>query len=139
MIDSRGGIDRVTGDPDKLAKSDSGIPPRSLQVFTRYPEAGALPNISAMPGRASQTGEESPESGISSVIHQNHQLPSVVILLKGETFPLCTECLPPVSFQSVRAAPYVSGRAAINSTYSNVLDSRANSMKAVNLHPWKSA
>ena len=92
-----------------------------------------------MPGRASQSGEESPESGICSVIHRNHQLPNVVILLKGETFPPCTECLPPVSFESVRATPYVSGRTAINSRYSNVLDSKANWMNAVSLHTWKSS
>src|ERR1700681_3837395 len=92
-----------------------------------------------MPGRASQTREESPESGIYSITHQNHQLPNVVILLKGETFPPCTECLPPVSFESVRATPYFSGRTAINSRYSNVLDSKANWMNAVSLHTWKSA
>ena len=92
-----------------------------------------------MPGRASQTREESPESGIYSITHQNHQLPNVVILLKGETFPPCTECLPPVSFESVRATPYISGRAAINSTHSNVFDSWANPMNAVSLHTWKSS
>src|ERR1700675_368894 len=92
-----------------------------------------------MPGAASQTREESPESGIYSITHQNHQLPNVVILLKGETFPPCTECLPPVSFESVRATPYISGRAAINSTHSNVFDSWANPMNAVSLHTWKSS
>ena len=92
-----------------------------------------------MPGRASQTEEESRESGAYSITHQNHQLPNVVILLKGETFPPCTECLPPVSFESMGATPYVSGRPAIYSTHSNALDSRANPMNAVSLHIWKSA
>src|SRR5436309_12581436 len=73
-----------------------------------------------MPGRVLRTAEELPEGGIYLLPDQNHQLPKVVILLRGETFPPSTECSPPAPFVSVQATAYASGCDGFSLRHSNV-------------------
>ncbi len=49
-----------------------------------------------------RTGSVVPNSGIYSVRHQAHVLPSEVTLTQGETFPRCEACEEEVQFRLVR-------------------------------------
>ena len=49
-----------------------------------------------------KTGSIVPNSGIYSVRHDAHVLPSEVTLMQGETFPRCEACAEEVEFRLVR-------------------------------------
>ncbi|MGB8887040.1 MAG: hypothetical protein WCC87_09980 [Candidatus Korobacteraceae bacterium] len=48
-----------------------------------------------------------PESGVYQVLHYRHRLYHEVTILRGESFPLCSECGSNVRFRLVRAAPCI--------------------------------
>lgn len=48
-----------------------------------------------------RTGLQIPFSGIYTVRHKYHRLPSEVTLLKGNSFPTCAQCDKPVQFDLV--------------------------------------
>jgi len=52
-----------------------------------------------------QKGETIPSTGLYSVTHTPHRLPTEVTLRKGEAFPHCAACAGPVSFVLLRVAP----------------------------------
>lgn len=54
-----------------------------------------------------RTGCSVPESGIYSVIHSQHRLPTEITLIGGQPFPRCSSCADPVYFDLVRSAPAV--------------------------------
>jgi hypothetical protein len=47
------------------------------------------------------TGKEIPQSGIYCVFHPAHRLIRTVRLLKGDSFPRCSQCSDQVSFELV--------------------------------------
>ena len=78
----------------------------SLRHFVHYPE---VPD-SEGGGLSTQvyyTGEPVPESGIYSVSHAPHRLPSEVTLLRQQPFPRCEKCDAPVEFTLLRSAPQI--------------------------------
>jgi hypothetical protein len=54
-----------------------------------------------------KTGRKIPRTGIYTVLHSKHRLPHEVTLLKGESFPRCSQCGSTVEFQLVKAAPQI--------------------------------
>jgi hypothetical protein len=54
-----------------------------------------------------QPASEIPESGIYQVQHYRHRLYHDVIILRGQNFPVCSECGSNVRFRLVKAAPYI--------------------------------
>jgi hypothetical protein len=57
--------------------------------------------------RAEQTynpGDAVPESGVYTVIHDQHRSSHVATIFKGELFPVCAQCGPLVRFALVRPA-----------------------------------
>jgi hypothetical protein len=50
-----------------------------------------------------ETGSFIPTSGIYSVSHSAHKLPSEVALVKSQQFPRCAKCDVPVTFMLIRA------------------------------------
>ena len=55
-----------------------------------------------MPKLSLTSGQQVPSSGLYQVLHEAHPLPAQVTLLKGYTFPPCSECNAPVYFSQVR-------------------------------------
>jgi hypothetical protein len=49
-----------------------------------------------------------PESGVYQVLHYRHRLYHEVTLLRGNSFPRCSECGDNVRFRLVRLAPLIS-------------------------------
>jgi hypothetical protein len=49
--------------------------------------------------------EQVPESGVYQVQHYRHRLYHEVTMLRGTTFPVCSECGHNVRFRLVRTAP----------------------------------
>jgi hypothetical protein len=56
-----------------------------------------------------RTGLKIRQTGIYTVFHAEHRLPHEVTLLKGETFPRCSQCGTSVEFELQKAAPEISG------------------------------
>lgn len=56
-----------------------------------------------------RTGLEIQQTGIYRVHHDKHRLPHEVTLLKGESFPRCSQCGSVVEFELLRAAPGIDG------------------------------
>jgi hypothetical protein len=56
-----------------------------------------------------RTGLKIRDTGIYTVYHSDHRLPHEVTLLKGESFPRCSQCGAAVEFELVKAAPEVNG------------------------------
>jgi RNA polymerase-binding transcription factor DksA len=54
-----------------------------------------------------RTGLEIQQTGIYRVHHDNHRLPHEVTLLKGESFPRCSQCGSAVEFELLKAAPEI--------------------------------
>jgi hypothetical protein len=50
-----------------------------------------------------KTGEVAPYSGIYRVMHSEHRLPHEVTLLRGHSFPPCSQCGNNVTFNLLRA------------------------------------
>ena len=51
------------------------------------------------------SGEVAAETGIYRVFHGEHRLSHEVTVLKGNLFPVCSQCANQVHFELVRAAP----------------------------------
>jgi hypothetical protein len=47
------------------------------------------------------------ESGVYQVLHYRHRLYHDVTIVRGQSFPLCSECGTNVRFRLVRAAPHI--------------------------------
>jgi hypothetical protein len=56
-----------------------------------------------------RTGLKIRQTGIYTVYHAEHRLPHEVTLLKGETFPRCSQCGTSVEFELLKAAPEIDG------------------------------
>lgn len=56
-----------------------------------------------------RTGFEIQQTGIYRVHHDNHRLPHEVTLLRGESFPRCSQCGSAVEFELLKAAPEIDG------------------------------
>lgn len=56
-----------------------------------------------------RTGLEIQQTGIYRVHHDNHRLPHEVTLLRGESFPRCSQCGSAVEFELLKAAPEIDG------------------------------
>ncbi|MCI0347936.1 MAG: hypothetical protein L0Z53_00790 [Acidobacteriales bacterium] len=56
-----------------------------------------------------RTGLKIRQTGIFTVHHAEHRLPHEVTLLKGETFPRCSQCGTSVEFELLTAAPEING------------------------------
>lgn len=54
-----------------------------------------------------QPAERVPESGVYQVLHYRHRLYHEATLLRGESFPICSECRSNVRFRLVRSAPII--------------------------------
>ncbi|MGC2109205.1 MAG: hypothetical protein WA655_06780 [Candidatus Korobacteraceae bacterium] len=54
-----------------------------------------------------QPADRVPGSGVYQVLHYRHRLYHEVTILRGETFPNCSECGDNVRFRLVRAAPMI--------------------------------
>ena len=54
-----------------------------------------------------EPASEIPESGIYQVLHYRHRLYHDVTILRGQNFPVCSECGNNVRFRLVKAAPYL--------------------------------
>jgi hypothetical protein len=54
-----------------------------------------------------QPADQVPESGVYQVLHYRHRLYHEVTLLRGCTFPSCSECGDNVRFRLVRSAPQI--------------------------------
>jgi hypothetical protein len=52
-----------------------------------------------------QPADQVPESGVYQVLHYRHRLSHEVTILRGGSFPECSECGSNVRFRLVRAAP----------------------------------
>ena len=70
------------------------------------PEEGRDSNLRVIKHR---TGLKIRQTGIYTVFHAEHRLPHEVTLLKGETFPRCSQCGTSVEFELLKAAPEISG------------------------------
>lgn len=55
--------------------------------------------------RTFQQGETIPGTGLYSVTHSEHRLPTEVTLRKGEAFPRCAACSATVTFVLLKIAP----------------------------------
>lgn len=56
-----------------------------------------------------RTGLKIRQTGIYTVYHAEHRLPHQVTLLKGESFPRCSQCGTSVEFALLKAAPEIIG------------------------------
>lgn len=54
-----------------------------------------------------QPAEQVPESGVYQVLHYRHRLYHEVTILRGGSFPICSECGNNVRFRLVRSAPLI--------------------------------
>jgi hypothetical protein len=61
----------------------------------------------AMSDDVFQPTNEILESGVYQVQHYRHRLYHEVTILRGDTFPLCSECGNNVRFRLVKAAPEI--------------------------------
>jgi hypothetical protein len=52
-----------------------------------------------------QPAEQVPESGVYQVLHYRHRLYHEVTMVRGSSFPYCSECGNNVRFRLVRSAP----------------------------------
>jgi hypothetical protein len=55
-----------------------------------------------------KSGDEVPESGVYTVIHDRHRSSHAATIFKGERFPVCAHCGPLVRFVLVRPAALIS-------------------------------
>jgi len=55
-----------------------------------------------------KAGDEVPESGVYTVIHEHHRPSHSATIFKGERFPVCAQCGPKVRFMLVRPAALIS-------------------------------
>jgi len=55
-----------------------------------------------------KSGDEAPESGVYTVIHEAHRPNHAATIFKGERFPACAHCGPQVRFVLVRPAALIS-------------------------------
>jgi hypothetical protein len=55
-----------------------------------------------------KSGDEVPESGVYTVIHDRHRPSHAATIFKGERFPVCAHCGPQVRFVLVRPAALIS-------------------------------
>jgi hypothetical protein len=55
-----------------------------------------------------KAGDEVPESGLYTVIHEGHRHSHAATIFKGERFPACAHCGPQVRFVLVRPAALIS-------------------------------
>jgi hypothetical protein len=55
-----------------------------------------------------QPADQVPETGVYQALHYRHRLYHDVSLLRGQTFPNCSECGDNVRFRMVRSAPLIS-------------------------------
>jgi hypothetical protein len=53
-------------------------------------------------------GDEAPESGVYTVLHQLHRESHAATILKGERFPACAHCAGEVRFILLRGATPIS-------------------------------
>lgn len=58
--------------------------------------------------QAFKSGDEVPESGVYTVIHEGHRPSHAATIFKGERFPVCAHCGPLVRFVLVRPAALIS-------------------------------
>jgi hypothetical protein len=59
-------------------------------------------------GAAFSAGEPVVETGIYEVLHhQSHRTAHEVVMLSGDSFPLCDTCSDRVRFRLIRTAPYI--------------------------------
>jgi hypothetical protein len=72
----------------------------------KAPENGRNRNLRVIRYR---TGLKIRQTGIYTVYHAEHRLPHEVTLLKGETFPRCSQCGTSVEFALLKAAAQISG------------------------------
>lgn len=54
-----------------------------------------------------KSGDEAPESGVYTVMHDQHRPNHVVTVLKGERFPACAQCGSLVRFRLARSVKSV--------------------------------
>jgi hypothetical protein len=54
-----------------------------------------------------QPEDQIPESGIYQVLHYRHRLYHEVTMLRGQSFPNCSQCGSNVRFRLVRSAPLI--------------------------------
>jgi hypothetical protein len=54
-----------------------------------------------------QPGDQVPESGVYQVWHYRHRLYHDVTLLRGQSFPICSECGHNARFRLVRSGPLI--------------------------------
>ena len=55
-----------------------------------------------------KSGDEVPESGVYTVIHEAHRASHAATIFKGEHFPACTHCGAQVRFVLIRPAELIS-------------------------------
>ena len=55
-----------------------------------------------------KSGDEVPESGVYTVIHEGHRSSHAATAFKGERFPPCAQCGSQVRFMLVRPATLIS-------------------------------
>jgi CheY-like chemotaxis protein len=96
-------IEKVFQD-EHIAATSAHDPKKGLAIGQ---QVGRLTQL--RDSRCYTTGETIPESGIYTVIHEQHRLPHQVTLLKAEVFPRCAKCGRLVGFVLDHSAPYVSG------------------------------
>ena len=65
--------------------------------------------------RTFKTGDVVPQSGIYSVVHDEHRLPHEVTLLRADSFPPCSKCGVLVTFKLVRGVTVESFKVVLNS------------------------
>ena len=52
-----------------------------------------------------RVGDEIPESGLYHVFHAEHRTSHKAVLLRGQVFPRCKECLEHVHFELIISVP----------------------------------
>ena len=52
-----------------------------------------------------RVGEEIQESGLYHVFHAEHRTSHKAVLLRGQTFPRCKECIENVHFELIMSVP----------------------------------
>jgi hypothetical protein len=52
-----------------------------------------------------RAGDDIPESGLYHVFHAEHRTSHKAVLLQGQPFPRCKECLQDVHFELIMAVP----------------------------------
>ena len=62
---------------------------------------------SAAPSPFFRVGESIATSGIYRVFHSGHRVSHEAVLLKGESFPRCSQCGKDVQFELLEAAPQI--------------------------------